>query len=76
MPFELSKGITLVSSKNKFNLRHGNTYNVPKYLTKVGKKSFFYSAQKMVNDANEFIKKNKLENNNTIVNYIKFLSNK
>jgi len=30
----------------------------------------------MANDANEFIKKNKLENNNIIVNYIKFLSNK
>ena len=36
--FELYKIISLVSSKNKFNLRQGNTYNVPKYLTKNGKK--------------------------------------
>jgi len=62
LPLELNKRITLVSSKNKFNLRHGKAYNVPKYLTKVGKKSFFYVTQKLINEANEFIKKSKLEN--------------
>jgi Reverse transcriptase (RNA-dependent DNA polymerase) len=76
LPLELNKRITLVNSKNKFNLRHGKAYNVPKYLTKVGRKSFFYMAQELLNEANEFIKKNKLENKNLIVNYINFLSNK
>lgn len=75
LPIELNKRITLISTKNKYSLRQGNSFNVPNYLTKVGKKSFFYSAQKMLNEANEYIKKNKLENKNTIENYCKFLSN-
>jgi hypothetical protein len=76
LPVELRKRISLVGSKNKFNLRHRNAYNVPRYLTKTGKKSFFYVAQKLLNGANEFITKNKVENKNLIVNYTNYLSNK
>lgn len=75
LPFELNKRISLISTKNKYKLRQANAFNIPNYLTKVGKKSFFYCSQKMINEANEYIKKNKLENNNLIANYIKFLSN-
>ena len=74
LPFELYKRITLNCTKNKYSLRQANDFNIPKYLTKVGKKSFFYSSQMLVNEGNAYIKKHKLENNN--VNCIKFLSNK
>ena len=76
LPCELNKRISLVSTKNKYKLRKGSTYNVPNYFTKVGKRSFMCYSLNILNEFNEFVKKNKLDNQNVIVNYLKFLSNK
>jgi hypothetical protein len=74
MPNELIKRIKIVSNKTRHNLRQGTEFNVPKYYTKVGKKSFFYYGKNLMNQANRYISKNKLQNNNIINNYCKFLN--